>query len=423
MRDEDALTCHETVFMPPAPASPIAFRHRNFVLFWTARLCATFAVQVVSVAVGWQVYDLTRDPFDLGLVGLVQFAPAFALVLVTGPAADRFPRRIIMGLCVALEAVGALALVGLTLGGNADTGPIFAALFAFGVARAFFGPASAALIPSLVPKEALANAITWASSSWQFASIVGPVAGGLLYGFSPQAAYMGAAVLLGVGLGAIALLRVDQPRRTLDSSWRTLVAGFAYVAKEKIVLGAISLDLFAVLLGGAVALMPAVARDVLDVGPWGLGLLRAAPGVGAIAMAVLLSVAPIRDHAGRIMFACVGLFGLATAVFGLSETVWLSVAALGVMGAADMVSVTIRETLLQLWTPDEVRGRVNAVNMLFIGASNELGEFRTGAMASVIGVMPAIVAGGVGAMAVAGLWAWWFPGLRTARSLERREDG
>ncbi|HEY0293133.1 MAG TPA: MFS transporter, partial [Hansschlegelia sp.] len=355
-----------TVIGPDAPAqasgvpvSPIAFRHRNFVLFWAARLSSTFAVQIVSVAVGWQVYDLTRDPFDLGLVGLVQFLPAFALVLVTGPAADRFPRRAIMATCCAVEGIGALVLVALAWAGPLSTLPIFCVLFVFGVARAFFGPASSAIVPSLVPPQALANAVTWASSAWQFASIVGPVAGGLLYGLGAPVAYAAAAALLALATTLSLLIRVTQVRRALDSSWRTLAAGFAYVFREKVVMGAITLDLFAVLLGGAMGLMPAVARDVLDVGPWGLGLLRAAPGIGAIAMALALSVVPICDHAGRIMFACVGLFGLATAVFGLSTTLWLSIGALAVMGAADMVSVTIRETLLQLWTPDEVRGRVN----------------------------------------------------------------
>lgn len=404
------------------PVSSVAFRHRNYVLFWIARLSATFAIQIVSVAVGWQVYDLTRDPFDLGLVGLVQFLPAFALVLVTGPTADRYSRRGIMGVCVAIEAVGAAVLVALTLAGDISVLAIFAVLFTFGIARAFFAPASSSIVPSLVPKEALANAITWASSAWQFASIVGPVAGGLLYGLGAHVAYGAATALLVLSGVMIALITAPQIRQTLDSSWATLVAGFDYVFREKVVLGAITLDLFAVLLGGAVALMPAVARDVLDVGPWGLGLLRAAPGVGAIAVAAFLSFVPIRNHAGRIMFACVGLFGLATAAFGLSTTVWVSVVALAVMGGADMVSVTIRETLLQLWTPDEVRGRVNAVNMMFVGASNELGEFRAGTMAAVIGVMPAIVVGGVGAAAVAGIWAWQFPGLRKARSLEAREE-
>jgi MFS family permease len=403
------------------PHSPIAFRHRNYALFWFARLTATFAVQIISVSVGWQVYDITRDPLDLGLVGLVQFVPAIALVLVTGPTSDRFPRRVIMAVCVALEAVGAIALVAISLMPAPSVAMIFAALFVLGVARAFYAPASWSIVPGLVPPVALSNAISWGASSWQFASIVGPVAGGLLYGLGAPVAYGTAVAMLVVSCALTVMIRSSQVARRLDATWETVVAGFRYVFSEKVVLGAISLDLFAVLLGGAVALMPAVARDILDVGPWGLGLLRAAPGVGAIAVAVYLSVRPIRDRAGHVMFACVGLFGLATAVFGLSTHVGLSIAALLVLGGADMVSVTIRETLLQLWTPDEVRGRVNAVNMMFIGASNELGEFRAGGMAALIGVGPAIVFGGVGAMAVAGLWAWTFPQLRRARSLDRRE--
>lgn len=405
----------------PAPHSPMAFKHRNYQLFWFARLSATFAIQIVSVAVGWQVYDLTRDPWDLGLVGLFQFLPAIALVLVTGPASDRFSRRWIMVVCAVIEALGALALVWLALAGVANVWWIFAVLFVFGVARAFYAPASWAIVPTLIPQVALPNAIAWNASSWQFASIVGPMAGGLLYGLGPTVAYGTAAAMLVVSAALTVTLRSTQARQALERNWATMVAGFRYVFSERVVLGAISLDLFAVLLGGAIALMPAVARDVLDLGPWGLGLMRAAPGVGAIAVAAYLSVRPIQDRAGWIMFLCVGLFGLSGVVFGLSTTAWLSIAALVVMGGADMVSVTIRETLMQLWTPDEVRGRVNAVNMMFIGASNELGEFRAGAMASVIGVMPAIVFGGAGAMAVAALWAWAFPELRTARRLEKRE--
>ena len=405
----------------PAPDSPIAFRHRNYRLFWFGRLSATFGVQIVSVAVGWQVYDITRDPWDLGLVGLFQFLPAIALVLITGPASDRFQRRLIMTVCAVIEAIGALALVALTLGGVTDVAWIFLVLFVFGIARAFYAPASWAIVPGLIPQVALPNAIAWNASSWQFASILGPVAGGLLYGIGPVVAYGVAAAMFLVSAVLTIIIRATQTRQALERNWETMIAGFRYVFSEKVVLGAISLDLFAVLLGGAIALMPAVARDVLDLGPWGLGLMRAAPGVGAIAVAGYLSVRPIRDRAGHIMFLCVGLFGLAGVVFGLSTTTWLSIAALAVMGGADMVSVTIRETLMQLWTPDEVRGRVNAVNMMFIGASNELGEFRAGAMGAWIGVMPAIVVGGAGAMAVAAIWAWQFPQLRTARTLDRRE--
>ncbi len=398
-----------------------ALRHRGFALFWASRFCTTFATQVVSVAVGWQIYDLTRDPFDLGLVGLIQFAPALLLVLVTGAASDRFPRRMIVAVCQFAEGACAAALLYLVVSGPLSVGSIFATLAVFGVARAFMNPASQSLIPNLVPAEALASAIALSTSSWQVAVVLGPVAGGLLYGVGPGVAY-GSALALFAAAGAI-ILFVPKPRqKTLNepTTWSNVVAGFSYVWREKIVLGAISLDLFAVLLGGAVALLPAFARDVLEVGPWGLGLLRSAPGVGAVAVALYLAVRPLRDHAGLIMFLCVFLFGFATLVFGLSTMVWLSVAALALAGAADMVSVYIRETLIQLWTPDALRGRVNAVNMVFVGASNEVGEFRAGSLAALIGVVPAVALGGAGAMMIAILWAFLFPQLLKARHLSGR---
>ncbi|HMN86607.1 MAG TPA: MFS transporter [Bauldia sp.] len=398
-----------------------ALRHRGFALFFASRVAATFAVQIVSVAVGWQVYDLTRDPFDLGLVGLVQFLPALLLVLVTGAVSDRFNRRIIVSLCQVVEGLCAGALLALTAAGDISVGTIFAVLAVFGVARAFMNPASQSLIPNLVPAEALASAIALSSSAWQMATILGPVAGGLLYGLSPDAAYAAALILFATAAVLIALVP-RPPQKTVAErpTWETVIAGFRYVWHEKIVLGAISLDLFAVLLGGAVALLPAYARDILDVGPWGLGLLRSAAGVGAILTGFYLAARPIRDHAGMIMFACVALFGIFTIAFGVSTLVWVSVVALALAGAADMVSVYIRETLIQLWTPDAVRGRVSAVNMVFVGASNELGEFRAGVVASLIGVVPAVVIGGVGTVAVAGLWMMWFPDLRKARHLSGR---
>jgi MFS family permease len=398
-----------------------AFRYGPFLRYWLARFFTTFATQIVSVAVGWQIYDLTRDPFDLGLVGLIQFAPSLLLVLVTGAVADRYGRRRIMGIAALLEAVCALALLLLTLRGLITAGQIFAVLAVFGVARAFFGPASASLVANLVPREVFANAVAWNSSAWQTATIVGPVAGGLLYGVSPVAAYAtAAALMLGASLFVFSIPKPAQRTETEKPSIETLFAGFRYIWSERIVLGAISLDLFAVLLGGAVALLPVYARDILELGPWGLGLLRAAPGMGAILMALWLTAHPVRDHAGVIMFAFVALFGVFTAVFGFSTIPWLSILALALLGAADMVSVYIRETLIQLWTPDRVRGRVNAVNMVFVGASNELGEFRAGTMAALIGTVPAVVFGGVGAIAVAGLWAWMFPQLRKARRLDGR---
>ncbi len=408
------------------PSQPVenryaAFRHGAFARYWIGRFLTTFATQIVSVAVGWQIYDLTRDPFDLGLVGIIQFAPSLILVLVTGAVADRFGRRLIMGLASGLEALCALTLVVLTLRGLAGPGPIFVLLAVFGLARAFFAPASSSLVANLVPPEDFANAIAWNSSAWQTATIVGPVAGGLLYGVSPEAAYATAAVMMtGAALLAFSIPKPPQRTETERPSLDSLFAGFRYIWREKIVLGAISLDLFAVLLGGATALLPVYARDILELGPWGLGLLRAAPGMGAICVAVWLAGHPIRDHAGLIMFFFVGLFGVFTVLFGVSTIPWLSIAALAFMGGADMFSVYVRETLIQLWTPDRLRGRVNAVNMVFIGASNELGEFRAGTMAAFIGTVPAVVFGGIGAVAVAGLWAWMFPQLRRTRHLSGR---
>ena len=398
-----------------------AFRHVGFVRYWVARFLGSFSAQIVGVSVGWQVYDITRNPFDLGIVGLVQFLPALLLVLVTGAVADRFDRVLIMTSCVVGEALCALALLFFTLMGGYSVAPIFAILVALGTLRAFFGPAQQSLMPNLVPEEDLASAVAWGTSSWQIATVLGPVAGGLLYGLSPEFAYGAALVLLAIAAGLSASIKPPPIRKKKEKpSFETLVAGFRYIWHEKIVLGAISFDLFAVLLGGATALLPVYARDILTVGPWGLGLLRSAPGVGAIVVAALLLRHPVKDHAGVIMFACVALFGFFTAVFGASATVWLSVLALALMGGFDMVSVYVRETLIQLWTPDAVRGRVNAVNQVFVGASNELGEFRAGISAGLFGAVPAVIIGGVATMAVAGLWWLWFPQLRRARHLDGR---
>ncbi len=398
-----------------------AFGHRSFLAYWLARFATTFATNVVSVAVGWQVYDLTRDPFDLGLVGLVQFFPALALVLVTGTVADRFGRRTIMGITSIIEAGCAVALVWLSWNGLTSVVAIFALLFVFGIARAFFWPASASLVANLVPAKDFANAVAWNSSAWQTASIVGPAAGGLLYGISAEAAYGSAAVgMLAAGLLVLTIPKPAQRSSAQRANWADVLGGFGYIWREKVVLGAISLDLFVVLLGGVVALLPVFARDILVLGPWGLGLLRAAPGVGALTVALWLSGGPVRDRAGMVMFTCVALFGGFNLVFGLSGLVWLSIAMLALAGAADMVSVYVRETLIQIWTPDELRGRVNAVNMVFVGASNELGEFRAGTMAALIGTVPAVVFGGAGSIAIAGLWIVLFPQLARVRRLDRK---
>ncbi len=398
-----------------------AFRHRPFLNYWLSRFLTTFATQIIAVAVGWQIYDLTRDPWDLGLVGLVQFAPALALVLVTGSVADRFGRRLIMGLMATVEALAGLTLLVLTLRGLESATPIFAVLLMFGIARAFYGPASASLVANLVPPEDFANAVAWNSSAWQTATIVGPVAGGLLYGVGAAVPYTVAVMLLaGAAALVLAIPRPPQRTETQKVSLETVFGGFRYIWQEKIVLGAISLDLFAVLLGGAVALLPVYARDILELGPWGLGMLRAAPGVGAIIVAVWLSGHRFRDHAGLILLAFVFLFGAFTFVFAVSTVAWLSIITLALVGAADMVSVYVRETLIQIWTPDHLRGRVNAVNMVFVGASNELGEFRAGTMAYYVGTVPAVALGGLGAMGIAVAWGFLFPALRKARHLDGR---
>ena len=399
-----------------------AFRHAAFRNYWAARFLMTFATQVVSVAVGWQIYDLTRDPFDLGLVGIVQFLPSLLLVLVTGVVADRFGRRRIMALATLMEAICAVVLLFLTWHGLYSPLPVFAVLVLFGIARAFFGPASASLVANLVPQQDFANAIAWNSSAWQTATIVGPVAGGLLYGLSSEVAYGTAGLLMLFAL--LLILGIPKPAQRSETdkpSLESLFAGFHYIWREKVVLGAISLDLVAVLLSGATALLPVYARDILDLGPWGLGLLRSAPGIGALCVAVWLAGHPLRDHAGAVMLFFVAAFGASTILFGASTITWLSILALALLGATDMVSVYIRETLIQLWTPDEVRGRVNAVNQVFVGASNEVGEFRAGTMAALIGTVPAVVIGGVGAILVAGIWAGLFPDLRKVRRLDKRE--
>ncbi|MBT9370692.1 MFS transporter [Rhizobium sp. CSW-27] len=396
-----------------------AFRHSSYARFFFSRFLAAFAIQIVSVSVGWQMYDVTGNALYLGLIGLFQFLPSLLLILVTGSVADRYNRRAIVAACLMLGSLCTAALLALTLTHSFSPWPVFGILLVFGVERAFMGPAVQSLAPNLVPEQDLPNAIAWNSSSWQTASILGPVAGGLLYGASAVAAYSTALLfMLGAAVLIISIPKPAQRAASKAVSWSTILAGFRFIWSEKVVLGAISLDLFAVLLGGAVALMPVFARDVLDLGPWGLGLLRSAPGIGAIVVALLLAAYPIRKHAGVAMFVGVALFGIGTVVFGLSQTAWLSIGALMLMGASDMISVYVRESLIMLWTPDEVRGRVNAVNMVFVGASNELGEFRAGTMAHLIGAVPAVVIGGFGTLAVAIIWALGFPKLRRIDNLD-----
>ncbi|TBD82441.1 MFS transporter [Rhizobium ruizarguesonis] len=396
-----------------------AFRHSSYTRFFFARFLLSFSQQIVSVAVGWQMYDQTGSAIYLGLIGLVQFLPSLLLILVTGSVADRYNRRAIAALCSLVSALCTLALLVMTVMGTFTPLPVFAVLLIFGVERAFMSPAVQSLAPNLVPEGALSNAIAWNSSSWQLAAITGPVLGGLLYGVSASTAYT-VAVIFSV-LGAALLYMIPKPvQKTTGEtkSWAMILGGFSFIRAEKVVLGAISLDLFAVLLGGATALMPIFARDILTLGPWGLGLLRAAPGLGAIVMAIFLAAYPLKHRAGIYMFIGVALFGVGTIIFGVSTNTEVSIAALALMGAADMVSVYVRESLIALWTPDQLRGRVNAVNMVFVGASNELGEFRAGTMAALFGAVPAVVIGGIGTLVVAAIWASCFPKLRGIDTLD-----
>jgi MFS family permease len=398
----------------PSESGYIAFRYRDFSLFFAGRFLSGVAVQVQNVAVGWLVYDVTRDPLALGLVGLATFLPAVSLALVTGHVADRFDRRSILVACYALCTLSALGLLVFAASGARQTWPVYALVVLFGAARAFANPAGQALVPNLVPPEHLRNAVAWNSSAWQTATITGPAVGGILYAFGGALAFGASAACFAL---TVALFAAVRHRRGPDAlrektSWATLLAGVRFIVSRPVVLGAISLDLFAVLLGGATALLPIYARDILQTGPWGLGLLRSMPALGAICTAVLLAHRPLTRHTGRRMFQAVAVFGLATVGFGLSTSLPLSLACLFALGAADMVSVYVRQTLVQLETPDAMRGRVAAVNSVFIGASNELGEFESGALAALIGTVPAVVTGGIGTLLVAGLWAWRFPALR-----------
>ncbi|WP_454852413.1 MFS transporter [Rhizobium binxianense] len=396
-----------------------AFRHVSYTRFFFARFLLGFSQQIVSVAVGWQMYDQTGSAIYLGLIGLVQFLPSLLLILVTGSVADRHNRRAIAAICSLVGAFCTLALLAMTATGTFSPLPVFAVLLVFGIERAFMSPATQSLAPNLVPPQDLSNAIAWNSSSWQLAAITGPVVGGLLYGVSATTAY--AVAVIFSGLGALLLFMIPKPAQKSmgeAKSWDMILGGFRFIKADKVVLGAISLDLFAVLLGGATALMPIFARDILTLGPWGLGLLRSAPGIGAIAMAIFLATYPLKHRAGFYMFVGVALFGVGTIIFGVSTNAEVSIAALALMGAADMVSVYVRESLIALWTPDQLRGRVNAVNMVFVGASNELGEFRAGSMASVFGAVPAVIIGGLGTLVVAVVWASTFPQLRKIDTLD-----
>jgi len=406
-----------TAFAPAFPRS--VFRHKPFALFWSARVLSTMAFQIQGVAVGWQVYALTHSALALGLVGLVHFLPMAALTLVVGHVADRYDRRRIVGACQLVGGLATAALAVGSAGGWLTSASIFAAVAVVGAARAFELPSLHALLPQLVPVEVFPRAAAASASAVQTATIIGPAAGGLLYALGAEAPYALAALLWIAACALSTLIRmVPAQRRREPASLASIFSGFSFIRRNPAILGSISLDLFAVLLGGATALLPVFARDILETGPWGLGLLRSGPAVGALAMSVFLAHRPLRARVGRTMFRAVILFGLATVVFALSRWLWLSVLAMIVLGAADVISVVIRSSLVQIATPDEMRGRVSAVNALFIGTSNQLGEFESGVTAALFATVPAVILGGVGTILVALLWMRLFPALREADTLE-----
>ena len=420
----------------PAPRSETAalLQQRAYILFLFGRFLSTLAVQVQATTIAWQIYALARQQgadikeasFTLSMIGLIQFLPVLILTLPAGQFADHHNRRNIMvwTLLADLVSTTVLALLGFL---NPIIWPIFVIAAAFGCSRAFTSPAGGALAPMLVPRELMPRALAWNSLAWQVGTIAGPVLGGGVLALAahfgqdrhgPGWAYVTSGVLYVGSVSTLLLIRANTtPERQAGSRWAMMKEGLAYVWREKIVLGAISLDLFAVILGGATLLLPAFAADVLKVGPEGYGLLRASPGAGAAVMAFYLASHPVKNRAGAIMFTGVFIFGAATVVFGISKMMWLSVAALALLGAADMVSVYVRQTLVQIVTPDHMRGRVASVSGLFIGASNELGEFESGLVARFLGPVGAAVFGGVGAMIVTGVWARMFPALRKADKL------
>jgi MFS family permease len=404
--------------MPASQDSESLRRHPAFVQYWFARCAGGFAFQMLSVAVAWQVYDLTHSAFDLGLIGLVQFIPSLLLALPAGHVADQFDRRRVVLGCLAIECIATTALALASARGAFGEMAILAIVFAIGVAKAFEFPTAQALMPALVPAALFPRAAAVNASAGQTAMIVGPAIGGLLYVFGAHVVYAVSALLYFVA--TLLLWRIRYERAPLPrepATLRTVFAGVAFIRARPVVLGAISLDLFAVLLGGATALLPVFARDILHTGPWGLGLLRAAPAVGALAMSLWLARHMLQRGVGYTMFGAVAGFGVATLVFALSTSFWVSLGALFMLGALDMISMVIRSALVQLETPDAMRGRVSAVNSIFINTSNQLGEFESGITAAWFGAVPSALIGGVGTLVVVALWMWWFPNLRRRERL------
>jgi MFS family permease len=390
-------------------------RGRDFRLFLAARALAALAMQIQTVAVGWQVYEISGDPLALGYVGLALFLPAAICTLPAGDIADRFDRRHVIAASFAAQLVGSIALAWLAADAAPSLAPIYATLAGIGAARALAGPAQQSFVPMLVPAASLSRAIAWTTSAFKIATILGPAVGGALLMAGPRVAFAAAAGMFALGLAAIALIATTGRSQRIDdgtSPLRRLLVGIEYVWRSPVILGAISLDLFAVLLGGVAGLLPVFARDILMVGPEGLGIMRSMLAVGGAATAIWLGWHPIERDVGRWMLVSVAIFGLTTVAFGLSTNFLLSLAVLALMGAADMISVYVRQTTIQLATPDGMRGRVSSVSLLFIGGSNELGEFRAGTTAAWLGTVPAVLVGGAGTMAVVALWSWRFSKLR-----------
>jgi MFS family permease len=397
------------------PTLPPLYRARDLNVFIASRFLSTIAMMVQSVALGWQVYDIARSPMALGLVGLCEFVPMFLLTLPAGDIIDRRDPRAIFGISLVAEAFCAALLFALVFVHLRAVWPLYIVLVLFGAARGFSSPSGQSLLPFLVRPEILPRAIAWSSSAFQVAVIAGPAVGGLLYVLGPRAAYAFCGIafaMAGIGAASLGGRRRDENEPQKATALERVWDGIAFVRSRSVILGAISLDLFAVLLGGATALLPIFARDILHTGPLGLGILRSATAVGAALTALALSRRPLTRHAGHKMFAAVMVFGLATIVFGLSTNFYLTLFALAVLGASDMISVYIRASLVQFATPDPMRGRVSAVNMLFVGASNELGEFESGVTAALFGTVPAVVVGGIGTLIVAVIWMRLFPPLR-----------
>lgn len=402
-----------------------SFKNRDFRLYFFARFLGLTSLQMLNVALGQYIYELTHNPLYLGYVGLTIFLPKFLLTLLTGHVADRYDRRQVIFLCRVLQFSAVLILITLTWTDVVRLGALYATLTFLGIAIAFDGPASQAIVPQLVPVEHFHNAVTWNSSVVQISFILGPVLAGILYalGSASIVFYVVAAMRLGSALLVYLMKYRSEPADDGEVSWKNLIAGIRYVFNKRILLGVMSLDLFAVLLGGAVALLPVFANEIFKVGAGGLGVLRAAPAVGATLTAVLMAHRPPLRHAGKVMLACVATFGLFTIFFGLSKNFYLSLFFLAVLGAADMVSVVIRGVVVQLATPDSMRGRVSAVNFVFIGASNELGEFESGLTAAWFGTVPAVVLGGLGTLLVVGLWSWRFQEILRFKRLDQRFEG